>query len=179
MCVCVCVCFKLLRNDAACQRGLLPPILLPQIDLITTCSIMPVWCLYDTREWYFFSLQGRHVKTGQLAAIKVMDVTGVRAQAATSVSCFSPCRFYFYTFKLCLKCCLFYLTGWGGGDQSWDQHAKKILPPSKHRHLLWCLRQEEPTWHGWPALGQSELVVGRKNQGILVCKCFIINTIQC
>ncbi len=36
-----------------------------------------------------FSLQGRHVKTGQLAAIKVMDVTGVRAQAATSVSCFS------------------------------------------------------------------------------------------
>lgn len=24
-----------------------------------------------------FSLQGRHVKTGQLAAIKVMDVTGV------------------------------------------------------------------------------------------------------
>lgn len=26
---------------------------------------------------FYFLLQGRHVKTGQLAAIKVMDVTGV------------------------------------------------------------------------------------------------------
>lgn len=29
----------------------------------------------------FFSLQGRHVKTGQLAAIKVMDVTEVSKQS--------------------------------------------------------------------------------------------------
>lgn len=38
----------LLRNDGACQRGLRQPILLPQIDLITTRSITLAWCFV----WY-------------------------------------------------------------------------------------------------------------------------------
>lgn len=37
----------------------------------------------------FFSLQGRHVKTGQLAAIKVMDVTEVsKHQSVWTCMCY-------------------------------------------------------------------------------------------
>lgn len=42
-------------------------------DKIQPSLIFPLFC---------FSLQGRHVKTGQLAAIKVMDVTEVSKHSA-------------------------------------------------------------------------------------------------
>lgn len=60
----------MLYRSITAQRFLTPCIQYSVLDL-NTCSVFP-FCLS------FFSLQGRHVKTGQLAAIKVMDVTGVR-----------------------------------------------------------------------------------------------------
>lgn len=44
------------------------------------CSDCLVCCHLNFFFWYFSFSQGRHVKTGQLAAIKVMEVTEVRVQ---------------------------------------------------------------------------------------------------
>lgn len=35
-------------------------------------------------------------------------------------------------------------SGRRGGNQAGDQHAEEVLPPQKHRYLLWSLHQEEP-----------------------------------
>jgi len=60
----------------------------------------------DISSLHSFSLQGRHVKTGQLAAIKVMDVTGVRAQAvqAMTVSVSMSVRLLHFHTCLCAWC---------------------------------------------------------------------------